>query len=232
MTAVKISGDLMPFSTLFGSTGDISAQLHKMKNQPVIAFAFEQGNEDEVSDLAEVMSKVALLIGDVKMQNQEHQQKTYRALVESLMPPVPMPRHKIIEAKMTARARNAVFAASDWLTAAEVAAMAGFSKTNPSTQPNKWKKEGAIFAIEQNRIDYFPAYGLNPEANYRPYKALAEVMQVFGDKKDAWGLAYWFAAVNSFLGGARPLDLLANKPERVIAAAADEVADLAGVAHA
>ena len=36
-------------------------------------------------------------------------------------------------------------------------------------------------------------------------------------------LAGWFLAVNSVLGGRRPQDLLATKPERVIAAAQDEM---------
>ena len=232
MTATKDREVLPHFSTLSGTPSDVSTRLRRMTNQHVIAFAFEEGSEDNVSDLADVMSNMALLIGNVKNLHQQNQQKAYQALVEGLIPPVPMPRHKIVEAAMTARARKAVFEASDWLTAAEVAEMAGFSKTNPSAQPNKWKKDGAIFAVEQNRIDYFPAYALDPNTNYRPYKALAEVINVFGNKKDAWGLAYWFTSVNSFLGGLRPLDLLANESERVIAAAKDEVADLAGVAHA
>lgn len=43
-----------------------------------------------------------------------------------------------------------------------------------------------------------------------------------------WGLAYWFASVNSFLGGKRPQDLLIDTPDRVVDAAKDEVA---GVLH-
>lgn len=33
-------------------------------------------------------------------------------------------------------------------------------------------------------------------------------MGVFRGRKDDWGLAYWFASPNSFLGGKRAQDLL------------------------
>lgn len=57
---------------------------------------------------------------------------------------------------------------------------------------------------------------------------MAEVLRVFDGKKEGWGLAYWFASVNSYLGGKRPQDLLIAAPARVVAAVEDEVA---GVTH-
>ena len=133
-----------------------------------------------------------------------------------------------LEARMVAEARKAVLESGDWLTAAEVANVAGFSANNPSAQPNKWKKEGQVFAVRHRGVDYFPGYALDPSTDFRPVKALAKVLDVFRGKKDDWGLAYWFASVNSFLGGERPQDLLIGEPDRVVAAAEDEVA---GVLH-
>jgi len=129
---------------------------------------------------------------------------------------------------MVADARKAVLESGDWLTAAEVARVAGFSTTNPSAQPNKWRKDGQIFALRHCGVDYFPGYALDPSADFRPVKALAKVLDVFRGKKDDWGLAYWFASVNSLLGGKRPQDLLIGQPDRVVAAATDKVA---GVLH-
>jgi hypothetical protein len=54
---------------------------------------------------------------------------------------------------------------------------------------------------------------------------MAEILKIFGEGKDGWGLAFWFAAVNSFLDDERPQDVLATAPERVIAAATDEAAE-------
>jgi hypothetical protein len=39
-------------------------------------------------------------------------------------------------------------------------------------------------------------------------------------------MAYWFRSENSFLGGNRPQDLLASAPDRVIAAAVDEILEM------
>lgn len=129
---------------------------------------------------------------------------------------------------MTADARKRVIETGEWLTAAQIAEMAGFSASNPSAQPNKWKRDGLIFAIHHRGTDYFPGYALGPATDYRPAKGLARVIEAFGGKKDDWGLAYWFASANSLLGGKRPQDLLISKPDRVVAAAEDEVA---GVLH-
>jgi hypothetical protein len=231
MAAIKKRDPFSHFLTLHGTPSDVRSKLADMKNQCIVAFAFEQGHERDASELVDVMNNIAPLFGAVKSQRQQSQIKAYQAIIEALIPSVPEPHHKIIEAKMTAHARSAVFASGDWLTAGQVAEMAGFSKTNPSAQPNKWKQNGAIFAVAHQGVDYFPSYALNPDAKYRPYKALADVIKVFGKKKDAWGLAYWFASVNSFLGGSRPQDLLANNPDQVIMAARDEVDELDGAAH-
>jgi hypothetical protein len=113
------------------------------------------------------------------------------------------------------------------MTAVQVAKVAELSTTNPSQQPNKWKKAGSIFAVRHKTVDYFPSYVLDPEANYRPLKAMAKVLAILPEK-DAWNQAFWFAGVNSFLGGQAPKDLLKTHPDRVIAAAEDEAA---GVTH-
>ncbi|ENL6833773.1 hypothetical protein AB5Q78_004177 [Pseudomonas aeruginosa] len=116
----------------------------------------------------------------------------------------------------------------NWLSAGDIASLAEFTSRNASSQPNRWKRERRIFAIRHNGSDYFPIYALDKDAGYRPLPAMAEVLKVFDGQKDGWGLAYWFASVNSYLGGSRPQDLLTVAPARVVAAVADEVA---GVSH-
>jgi hypothetical protein len=128
---------------------------------------------------------------------------------------------------MILEAKTAILNSGDFLSANEVAKLAGVSAVNPTLQPNKWKRDQDIFAIRQGREDYFPLYALNPD-DHRPRKQMAEILRIFGDAKDGWGLAFWFAALNSFLDDERPQDVLAVDPDRVIAAAKDE---MAGVQH-
>ena len=130
------------------------------------------------------------------------------------------------ETTMLIRARKAVLANGDWLTAAEVAQLAGLSTRNPSAQPNKWKRQGQIFTIYHGGVNYFPGYGLDCATGFRPVKALARVIDTFAEYKDGWGMAYWFASVNGFLDGQRPQDVLAHNPARVLAAAKDEIEEM------
>ncbi len=224
MAVAKESFDLSGLSTLTGTPGEIRSRLSGLGAERVIALAFEHGSERAVKAVAETMASIAPLVSAII---ERRQRATLESIVEALTPHVSVPEHMMAEARMTARARKAVLEAAEWLTAAQIAELAGFSASNPSTQPNKWKKDGQIFAVRHQGGDYFPGYGLDPATDYRPVKALARVLQVFGDTKDAWGLAYWFASVNSFLGGRRPQDALAQHPERVIAAARDEMAEIA-----
>jgi len=158
----------------------------------------------------------------------QRQHEAIDKIVSALLPEVAIPDVALAQARMMVDAKSAILNSGDLLPAGEIAKLAGYSANNPSAQPNKWKRDGAIFAIHHKGTDYFPIYALNPDENYRPYKAVADILRVFGDTKDSWGLAFWFAGFNSFLDDQRPQDLLAADPERVIAAAKDEIE---GVQH-
>lgn len=223
MSIAKAGSDLSGFATLTGTPKEIRSQLSNQGTERVIALTFERGSERAVKAIADTMSRIAPLVNAI-IERRQHE--ALESIVDALVPNVPPPQHMMIEARMTAQARKAVLEGAEWLTAAQIADLAGFSTSNPSAQPNKWKKDDLIFAVRHQGTDYFPGYGLDPAANYRPLKALAPVLKLFGDTKDAWGLAYWFASVNSFLGGQRPQDVLARQPDQVIAAAQDEMAEI------
>ena len=212
------------FGTLAGTLDEVRSSLRRSRAQRAIALTFAHENERTVRAIAETLVSLGPLVTKLI---EQRQRETLDRIIDALVPTVPPPEHMLTEARMAAKARKAVLEGAEWLTAAQIARLAGFSVSNPSAQPNKWKKDGLIFAIRHESTDYFPAYGLDPKANYRPVKALAKVLSAFGNTKDAWGFAYWFASVNSFLGGKRPQDLLANAPDRVIEAACDEVAEIA-----
>jgi hypothetical protein len=174
--------------------------------------------------MAETMANVAQIVR--ALVGKQHRD-SLEQIVAALVPKAPPFPNELKEATMLARARTAVIGSGDWLTAAQIARVAGFSTSNPSAQPNKWKREGAVFAVRHNGVDYFPSYGLDPHAGYRPLKPMAKVIEIFREAKDGWGMSYWFGSVNSFLGGKRPQDLLAAQPDRVIAAAIDELQEVA-----
>ncbi len=81
-----------------------------------------------------------------------------------------------------------------------------------------WQRAGQIYAIALEGRDHFPYYGMDPHV-WQPLPALQEVMAILTATRDAWGIAVWFEAVDSYLGGARPRDLLAVDPAHVMWAA-------------
>ncbi|MBE0152773.1 hypothetical protein [Serratia sp. PL7] len=215
--------DVPSLPTLVGTPQEVRIRLDSSKAEQVIVVPLERSNARHADLMAHTLANIVSFI-DLTLRGQSEQM--IKALVDALVPKVPPTPSLLKEAAMVARSRNAVLESADWLTAAQIAELAGLSASNPSTQPNKWKRQKQIFAITHNGVDYFPGYGLDPDTGYRPRKALKPVLDVFGEHKDGWGLAYWFLSANSFLGGKRPQDVLASEPERVIAAAEDEIKEI------
>ncbi|QQO14036.1 hypothetical protein JJB99_32770 [Bradyrhizobium diazoefficiens] len=225
MTTAENALERSGVGTITGTPDEVRKKLAHLPVDQVVALTLQHGNHALAHVLLDTVAGLTALIPSII--ERRHEAK-YRSIIEALVPDIPPPRHKLIEARMTAEARKSVIETGEWMTAAQIAEIAGFSTTNPSAQPNKWKREGQIFAIHHRGTDYFPGYALDASTDYRPSKGLARALKVFRGKKDDWGLAYWFASVNSFLGGKRPQDLLISEPDRVVAAAEDEVA---GVLH-
>jgi hypothetical protein len=217
--------ELSGFGTLTGTPEQVRRSLDRVGAEQVIALTFEHGSGPAVRALADAVAGMAPLIHAIL---ERREREAIDSIIEALVPKVTPPQHLLIEARMAAEARKRALESGDWLTAAQVSQLAGFSASNPSAQPNKWKKERAIFAVRHHGVDYFPGYALDPATGYRPAREMSRILAVFAGKKDDWGLAYWFASVNSFLGGERPKDLLRSQSDRVVAAAEDE---LIGAAH-
>jgi len=211
--------------TLAGTPKEVQAWLAKSHAKCVLALELDHVKPNFFLNLAENCSVAEPTLRELSQQRQGPE--SVERLADALVPRTPPSPRLLKEAAMLVRARKAVLESGDWLTAAQVAQLAGLSTRNPSAQPNKWKKQGLIFALNHGGADYFPGYGLNPETGFRPVKALAQIIETFAGHKDGWGMAYWFRSDNSFLGGKRPQDLLASAPERVLAAALDEVQEIA-----
>ncbi len=205
---------------LEGTGSELSEYFQESADAPGIAVVFE--NKEQSVLFAPVIRKVGELLPEIVENRTE--QKVYN-LIDALLPDIALSEAAVIEAQMVAEAKTEVLRSGSFVTTAKIAELAGYSAKNPSAQPHKWKKDGSIFAIHHKGTDYYPLYALNADDNYRPYKALAEIIKVLGEKKSGWALAYWFEGVNSFLDDRKPKDLLATDPKSVIAAACDEAED-------
>lgn len=207
-----------------GTVSQVQEELITLKSARAILLAFDDDKEAAFRTIAQGLESFAPMFNALVP---DQQLGLMTRLMDAMIPNVPVPHHIMAEASMRIQAKAAVLRLSEWLTASQVAELAGFSSSNPSAQPNKWKRDGLIFAIHHKSCDYYPDYGLNAEAGYKPVKALADVIAVLQERKDSWGMAFWFAADNSHLAGKTPKDLLAAAPQRVMAAAREEVSETA-----
>ncbi|WP_431635283.1 hypothetical protein ACQVBX_15840 [Dyella sp. KULCS107] len=132
------------------------------------------------------------------------------------------------EARMFVAAQAATLEATAWLTAAQVGQLAKWGPSEAGARLAEWSRAGKIFAIRVQSQELFPSYGFDPSDGFMPLKHLANVIKVLSPRKNSWGIAIWFSAVNGVLGGKRPQDLIAERPSAVIAAARDEAQ---GVLH-
>jgi len=205
---------------MVGSSTEVSERLHRAAVPRVLAITFSDDSQQLAFE--GVFRQVTAFLPQLIRQRQTD---TLEKIIGALLPDITISDDALAEARMMVDAKSTILRSGDFLPAGDIARMAGYSPKNPSAQPNKWKRDGAIFAFQHKGIDYFPRYALDPVESYRPYKALAEVLKIFGETspKFGWGAAFWFAGLNSFLENQRPQDLLATRPDLVIAAAQDEV---------
>jgi len=218
----KVSGYASPLPrVMVGASKEISDYLRQTPTRRALAITFE--NERELAAVEEVYRRVGEVLPQLI---RSRQQDKVSKVVEALLPEMVPSRSALIQARMQVEAKTKILKSGDYLRAAEIAKLAGYSENNPSAQPSKWKRDETIFTVEMNGVDYFPSFALNPEKSYKPYSVVGDVLDVFQDTKSGWGLAFWFAGLNSFLDDQRPQDLLASKPALVIAAAKDAMEGL------
>lgn len=132
------------------------------------------------------------------------------------------------ELAMTVRAQAAVFSSCRWFTASELSLLHACEPESMANLLSAWKCEGMLFSIVYQSIEYYPCYAFDKENGYMPAKELKLVLQEFGGSRSGWGLSFWFASVNGFLGGQRPQDLLKIMPGKVLSAAKDY---MVGIQH-
>jgi hypothetical protein len=204
-----------------GTGREVIQLLHRFPAQRTVAVTLPNNEQGLAAEI--VLNRVIEFLPQLMEQSQ---QDNLKKIVSALLPDVAPSEAAMAQARMLIDAKSTILKSGDFTSAGEVSKLAGYSQTNPSVQPNKWKRNRAIFAIVNKGDDFFPLYALNPDDNYRPRKEVAEVLTIFGDSKDGWGLAFWFAGLNSFLDDERPQDLLASAPEQVLAAARDEMTEV------
>jgi hypothetical protein len=199
----------------------------KLKDRKARALIFVSTSEEDSPRTQAKFDTLRRASEMIDMLMDAKQEDRWKALVEALTPDVPLSPNRLIEAGMFAQAIKGILESKEFARAADIADVAHFSKTNPSSQPNRWKKAGLIFAVPYKSADLYPLYALEFKDGARPLPIMEKVLHVLADKDD-WQKAFWFGSVNSYLHNKMPKDLLKSKPQEVLRAAEIEAA---GVQH-
>jgi hypothetical protein len=207
-----------------GSAEEIAPKLMDSKAQALVFVSNSKESAEQTQARFEALKRAYAVIDTLMEFKQEDR---WRALLEALTPDVSLSPNKLIEAGMFANAIKGILGSRDFARAADIAEAAHFSKSNPSSQPNRWKKAGLIFAVPYKGTDLYPIYALEFKDGARPLPIMEKILHVFEDKDD-WQKAFWFGSVNSYLHNKMPKDLLRSRPQEVLRAAEIEAA---GVQH-
>lgn len=146
----------------------------------------------------------------------------FERAIDALMPPVEVPSAAETEqARLNTKLRFDFIKGVPAYSASEIAREAGSKATNKAQRASRLKREGRIFSFQHEGQTFFPAFQFDADINPKP--VIAPVIEALDNRGlRGWQVGLWFATNSAVLGGARPLDLLDEDPERVIAAASRE----------
>jgi hypothetical protein len=207
-----------------GEAQDIAHDLENSGGQALVFVSHAHRDDEWTKAVFQTLKRASELI---EVLIDKKQESSWEALVEALTPDIPLTPNRLIEAKMMALAMKGILESDDFARAADIAEVGHFSKTNPSSQPNRWKKAGLIFAVPYKGADLYPLYALELTEGAKPLPIMESVLNALRDKDD-WQKAFWFSSVNTYLKNKSPKELLKSKPQEVLKAAEIEAA---GIQH-
>ena len=149
-------------------------------------------------------------------------------LTAAMTPDISIPTPPVVlQARRNAEARAALLEEFGALTASEVADLAGSEAKNTSALAGRWRREGRLLAVEHHGTVYYPGFQFDGFGKPRP--EIADVLQYLSSPDvTPWQQALWFTSANGWLGGRRPVDLLDDEGNAVVAAAKDALREPVG----
>jgi hypothetical protein len=140
-------------------------------------------------------------------------------LIDVMLPEsVPSPA-EVWHAQQSAQARSELIEEFGAFSAEEVADQAGSRARNRSALASRWHSEGRILAVAWHGRTLYPVFQFR---DGRPHPVVERVAAILSERGlGGWALALWFTTPSGWLWDRRPVDLLDEEPERLLAAAGE-----------
>lgn len=87
---------------------------------------------------------------------------------------------------------------------------------------------GTDFSIQHAGCSLIPTYAFQDVAGHELVPEMKVILDVLIVKKDGWGITFWFASGNGYLGSHRPKEIIHSDADKVMLAASNEVS---GITH-
>ena len=176
-------------------------------------------DDSEAAELADVLAVVRAV---TRSRNQ-----SARAVLQVLLPEERLTTTPSVltQLRRNAEAQKALADEFGLLSSAEVAVLAGSKAANSAALASRWRTKGLVFAVPVDGDARYPGFQFDPAG--KPLPVIAGVLHALGDHLSGWELALWFSGSNDWLGGSRPVDVLAGPPADhvVVEEAAQRLAD-------
>jgi DNA-binding CsgD family transcriptional regulator len=138
-------------------------------------------------------------------------------VIDAMLPDaVPSPA-EAWHAQQNAQAREELLREFGALTPEQVADRAASTAANRSALASRWHSEGRILGVPWHGRTLYPVFQF---LDGRPNPTVERAAVTLRERGlSGWALALWFLTPSGWLWDRRPVDLLEEDPERVIAAA-------------
>ena len=156
-----------------------------------------------------------------RLRDMRDQEAREDAVLDGILPPVgTLSQDALTQLHWNAIARADAIREFGVLNSAQIAEIRGSRPANPHVATSRWLSAGRVFAIDTPGGRMFPAFQLTTEGEPRP--VIGKILAALDGQLRGWETLLWFTGSNGNLDGARPVDLLDDKPDQVVAAAAHQ----------
>ncbi len=171
-------------------------------------------------EVATQLTRIASLIAQQKEQSE-------RLIDAMFSPALTVSSAAAQQALRNAEARQELLNEFGVLDSEQVAQLAGSTAKNRSATVSRYLAGGQVFAIEHRGGRYYPAFQFDSDGRPRPVIAqVLAALQPYG--LNGWEIALWFTTASGWLDDRRPVDLLDDDPDAIVAAAGHTVDAVAG----
>lgn len=183
--------------------------------------------DDEVVVVGAFTTEVAAQLTRIASLITQQKEQSERLIDAMFSPALTVSSAAAQQALRNAEARQELLNEFGALDSEQVAQLAGSTAKNRSATVSRYLAGGQVFAIEHRGGRYYPAFQF--DADGRPRPAVAQVLAALEPYGlNGWEIALWFTTASGWLDDRRPVDLLDDNPDKIVAAAGHTVDAVAG----